>query len=114
MEFTTIFTNALMPTLSENDDIGAISGSGFAFGYLGGLVALVMMLTLFQETANTGKTLIGLDPLFGFDAESRKGTRAVGPLTAIWYVVFMIPFFVWVKEPKTHHQPIRILSLIHI
>jgi UMF1 family MFS transporter len=112
MEFTTIFTNALMPTLSENDDIGAISGSGFAFGYLGGLVALVMMLALFQETANTGKTLIGLDPLFGFDAEAREGTRAVGPLTAIWYVVFMIPFFVWVKEPKTHHQPLRIKAAL--
>ncbi|MBH1973642.1 MAG: MFS transporter [Rhodobacteraceae bacterium] len=112
MEFTTIFTNALMPTLSDHDDIGAISGSGFAFGYLGGLVALVVMLALFQETAITGKTLIGLDPIFGLDAESREGTRAVGPLTAIWYMVFMIPFFVWVKEPKTHHQPIRIKAAL--
>ena len=32
MEFATIFTNALMPTLAEGDDIGKISGSGFAFG----------------------------------------------------------------------------------
>lgn len=101
MEFTTIFTNALMPSLSDRDEVGKISGSGFAFGYLGGLVALILMLVLFAENATTGKTLIGLDPLFGFDSESREGTRFVGPFTAIWYVVFMIPFLLWVKEPKT-------------
>lgn len=100
MEFTTIFTNALMPSLTDHDDLGAVSGSGFAFGYLGGLLALIIMLLLFAENATTGKTLLGIDPLFGFDAESREGTRFVGPLTAVWYAVFMIPFFLWVKEPK--------------
>ena len=34
------------------------------------------------------------------DATNREGTRAVGPLTAIWYMVFMVPFFLWVKDPK--------------
>jgi UMF1 family MFS transporter len=28
----------------------------------------------------------------------REGTRSVGPLTAIWYVVFMVPFFLWVPD----------------
>ena len=100
MEFTTIFTNALMPTLTDHDDIGKISGSGFAFGYLGGLVALILMLALFAENAATGKTLIGIDPIFGLDTESREGTRMVGPLAALWYAVFMIPFFLWVREPR--------------
>ncbi len=108
MEFTTIFTNALMPTLTDHDDIGRVSGSGFAFGYLGGLVSLVVMLTLLAPNANTGLTLIGIEPIFGLDIEAREGTRAVGPLTAIWYAVFMIPFFLWVKEPRTHRQPLRI------
>ena len=108
MEFATIFTNALMPTLTDHDDLGAISGSGFAFGYLGGLLALVIMLLLFAENATTGKTLLGIDPLFGLDAESREGTRAVGPFTALWYAVFMIPFFAWVKEPKTEARRLHI------
>ncbi len=99
MEFATIFTNALMPSLAEGDDIGRISGSGFAFGYLGGLVALFIMLALFADNADTGKTLIGIDPLFGFDTEAREGTRFVGPFAAIWFVVFMIPFALWVREP---------------
>lgn len=100
MEFTTIFTNALMPTLTDHDDIGKISGSGFAFGYLGGLIALIMMLLLFAENATTGKTLLGIDPIFGLDSEAREGTRAVGPFTAIWFALFMIPFFLWVREPR--------------
>ncbi len=112
MEFATIFTNALMPSLSDHDELGAISGSGFAFGYLGGLLALIVMLLLLAENAATGKTLLGIDPILGLDVEAREGTRAVGPFTAIWYVVFMIPFFLWVKEPKTEARPLNIGAAI--
>lgn len=108
MEFATIFTNALMPSLGDHDDLGAISGSGFAFGYLGGFIALLLMLGLFAENSATGKTLFGIDPLFGLDPEAREGTRAVGPFSALWYAVFMIPFFLWVKEPKVEPRPIRL------
>jgi len=108
MEFATIFTNALMPSLTQADDLGAISGSGFAFGYMGGLVALVLMLLFFAENANTGLTLLGIEPLFGLDPEAREGTRFVGPFTAIWFVVFMIPFFLWVREPKTDARPLHL------
>lgn len=101
MEFATTFTNALLPDLGTRDDIGAISGSGFAFGYFGGVIALFIMLLLFAENGDTGRTLIGLEPAFGLlDAETLQGTRFVGPFTAIWFILFMIPFFLWVKEPK--------------
>ncbi len=99
MEFATIFTNSMLPDLGTKEEIGKISGSGWAFGYVGGLVTLILMLALFGEGAN-GKTMIGIDPIFGLDAATREGTRFVGPLSAIWYVVFMIPFFMWVKDPK--------------
>ncbi len=46
MEFATIFTNAMMPDLGTPKEIGRISGSGWAFGYLGGVLALILMLTL--------------------------------------------------------------------
>jgi len=97
MEFATIFTNALMPDLTSDEEMGKVSGYGFAFGYLGGIIALVIMLLLLAEN-ESGKTLIGLTPLFGLDAAAREGTRSVGPFTAIWFVVFMVPFFLWVRE----------------
>lgn len=108
MEFATIFTNSLMPSLTDGDELGAISGTGFAFGYLGGLVALIIMLALFAESGTTGKTLLGGAPLFGLDPAAREGTRFVGPFSALWYIVFMIPFFLWVREPAGERRPIDI------
>lgn len=104
VEFATIFTNSMLPDLGTKEEIGRISGNGWAFGYVGGLISLVIMLTLFADNAQTGKTLIGIDPILGLDATAREGTRAVGPLTAIWYVVFMIPFFFYVREPRPETQ----------
>jgi UMF1 family MFS transporter len=101
-----------MPSLGNHDDLGAVSGSGFAFGYLGGVIALFLMLALFAENSATGKTLIGIDPILGLDPEAREGTRAVGPFTALWYAVFMIPFFLWVREPKVEARPIRIRAAL--
>ena len=99
MEFATIFTNSFLPELGPKESLGRISGNGWSFGYIGGLIALVIMLALFAEGEN-GLTMIGIPPMLGFDAEMREGTRFVGPLTAIWFAVFMIPFFLWVRDPK--------------
>ena len=100
MEFATIFTNAMLPDLGPRERIGRISGTGWAMGYVGGLLALILMLTLFAESAATGKTLIGIAPILGLDPEMREGTRAVGPLTAIWYLAFMVPFFAWLRDVR--------------
>ncbi|MGI3170116.1 MFS transporter [Pseudooceanicola sp. C21-150M6] len=105
MEFATIFTNSMLPDLGPKEEIGRISGNGWAFGYLGGLVALVLMLTLFAENAATGRTLLGIPPIFGLDPAQREGTRFVGPLTALWFAVFMIPFFFYVRDPKPSRAP---------
>lgn len=96
-EFTTIFTNSMLPSLAPREDIGRISGSGFALGYWGGVTALFIMLVLFAENA-AGVTLLGKPPLFGLDATAREGTRFVGPFTAIWFAIGMVPFFLWVRE----------------
>ncbi|SFA98251.1 MFS transporter, UMF1 family [Poseidonocella pacifica] len=106
MEFATIFTNSMLPDLGPKEAIGRISGNGWAFGYLGGLFALVLMLFFFAESAETGRTLIGFDPaVLGFDTAAREGTRSVGPFVAIWFAVFMIPFFAFVRDPKPPKAP---------
>ncbi len=96
-EFTTIFTNSMLPELAPPTEIGRISGTGFAIGYSGGVLALFIMLLLFAEGTD-GTTLIGLSPPFGLDPALREGTRFVGPFAAVWYIAFMIPFFMWVRE----------------
>ncbi len=100
VEWALIFTNSQLPDLGTEDEIGKISGSGFAFGYLGGLTCLILALVLFVEQPN-GKTIAGLDPLFGLSAEDREGTRSIGPLVSLWFVLFMVPYFMWVREVRT-------------
>ena len=91
------FVNAILPSLGDEDAIGRISGTASAVGYVGGVIALFIMLLLLAEN-DEGVTLIGIAPLFGLDPETREGTRSVGPFIAIWYVVFIIPFFLWVRD----------------
>jgi UMF1 family MFS transporter len=98
MEFATIFTNSYLPELHEDpDERSRISGSGWGFGYAGGVLALLLMIGLFQATG-TGKTMAGLSPFFGLDPETGADTRIVGPFAAIWFAVFMIPFFLYIKD----------------
>ena len=92
------FVNAILPSLGTKEEVGRISGSGAAFGYWGGVVALAIMLLLFVEQDN-GKTIfVNLDPAFGLNADEKEGTRFVGPFIAIWYAIFMIPFFLFVRD----------------
>ncbi|MEM8848515.1 MAG: MFS transporter [Pseudomonadota bacterium] len=97
-EYTTIFTNAMLPGLAPRDQIGRISGTGYALGYAGGVVALAIMLLLFVDD-EAGRTFLDGVPAFGLDGTAREGTRIVGPFTALWYALFMIPFFLWVRQP---------------
>ncbi|MDW4498268.1 MFS transporter [Sulfitobacter sp. D35] len=93
MEFATIFTNSYLPDLTPDAGTrGRISGSGWAFGYAGGVLALIIMIAFFQD-AGGGRTMAGLAPLFGLDPATGADTRVVGPFVAIWFAVFMVPFF---------------------
>ena len=94
------FVNAILPSLGNKDEVGRISGSGAAFGYWGGVVSLFIMLLLLAEN-DQGVTLLGNPPLFGLDPELREGTRSVGPFIAIWFAIFMVPFFLWVRDDPT-------------
>ena len=96
-ELAYIFANAQLPELGEGDEIGALSGSGFATGYVGGVISLIIVLTLFVAQGN-GKTVIGIDPIFGLDPLTKEGTRLVGPFVAVWAIVFSIPYFLWMNE----------------
>ena len=102
-ELALVFTNAVLPSLGGQNDVGKISGNGAALGYTGGILSLFIMLFFFFDDG--GKTFIGLEPGFGLlDPEKREGTRAVGPLISIWFIIFMVPYFLWVQEDKNPNR----------
>ncbi len=98
VEFAAVFNNAMMPSLAPRSELGKLSGSAWGLGYLGGLFSLIIVLGLLSAQPETGKTLLGLDPLFGFTAEGREGDRASGPLTALWMAVFLLPMFLFTPD----------------
>ena len=97
-EYTAVFTNAIMPSLVPHSELGRLSGAGWACGYFGGLASLFLVAGLIVPMGDSGKTMFGLTPLFALDTASREGDRIVGPLSAVWYLVFMIPFFLFVPD----------------
>src|SRR5438270_7616819 len=93
VEFATVFNNAMMPTLVPPDQIGRLSGTGWATGYVGGIVSLILVLGFLAASPETGRTLFGFLPLFGLDPVTHQGDRITGPLTGIWFIVFVLPMF---------------------
>jgi UMF1 family MFS transporter len=97
-ELGTVFTNAMMSSLVPEEKLGRLSGVGWAAGYVGGLVSLVLMAGFVVGEPSSGKTLLGLDPLVQLNAATRQSDRLVGPFSALWYVVFVIPLFLFTPD----------------
>src|SRR5689334_14259991 len=93
VEFATVFNNAMMPTLVPPDRIGRLSGTGWATGYIGGILSLILVLGFLAASPESGRTLFGFKPLFGLDPASHQGDRISGPLTGVWFVIFVLPMF---------------------
>ena len=97
-ELATVFTNAMMPSLIGNDRLGTLSGLGWATGYVGGLVSLALIAGLVVADPHTGKTLLGLLPVLPLDTATREGDRLVGPFSAVWFLVFVLPLFLFTPD----------------
>ncbi|MEN3289033.1 MAG: transporter, family, partial [Bradyrhizobium sp.] len=104
VEFATVFNNAMMPTLVPPERIGRLSGTGWATGYVGGIASLILVLGFLAANPESGRTLFGLTPLFGLDPAAHEGDRISGPLTGIWFVVFVLPMFLLTPDYPAQHR----------
>src|SRR6266478_239934 len=106
VEFATVFNNAMMPTLVPPDRIGRLSGTGWATGYVGGILSLILVLGFLAANPETGRTLFGFVPLFGLDPVTHQGDRITGPLTGIWFIIFVLPMFLLTPDYPAK-RPVR-------
>ncbi|MGJ4952722.1 MFS transporter [Bradyrhizobium sp. HKCCYLS20291] len=104
VEFATVFNNAMMPTLVPPERIGRLSGTGWATGYVGGILSLVIVLGFLAANPDTGRTLFGVTPLFGLDPLTHQGDRISGPLTGIWFILFVLPMFLFTPDFPARHR----------
>ena len=86
-----VFCNAYLPDIAPREKIGRVSGYGWSFGYAGGLLALALCFILFVQPEV---------PAFGFSTELGENIRATNLFIAIWFAIFSIPTFLWVKDAK--------------
>ena len=80
-----VFYNALLPQVSNNQNIGRVSGLGVAFGYLGAIAGLLMVKPFVEGN------------FFGFSLFDGGREKAFIP-TAVFFLIFSLPLFILVKE----------------
>jgi len=81
-----MFYNSFLPELSNRDNTGTVSGFGFAMGYLGGLITLLIIFPLLGG---------------GLEAPNLTGIRMIFVMTAVFFLVFSIPSFLFLKDKPT-------------
>ena len=91
-----VFLNAYLPEIAPKNKIGRISGYGWSFGYVGGLLALsaCFIFLVFPESP--------INPLTGsvLNKNSFEHIRIINVIIAIWLAIFSIPTFLFVKSNK--------------
>jgi UMF1 family MFS transporter len=117
-EFAIVFNNAQLPHLVPPERMGRLSGLGWGMGYLGGLLALFVVL-LITRPGMFGIAVPEGKLLFGLDEAAHDVERWLGPASALWLIVFIIPMFLFVPDaPRSGLSKIAaakrgILSLIN-
>lgn len=100
-EFSIVFNDSMMPRLVPSDEIGRLSNIAWGLGYLGGMIVLIGVVALLAADPQKGTTIIGIQPLFGLDVAQGEDARITGPISAVWYLVFVIPMFLFTPDaPK--------------
>ncbi|WP_348642638.1 MFS transporter [Neorhizobium sp. P12A] len=97
-EFSIVFNDSMMPRLVPKDDVGRLSNTAWGLGYLGGMIVLIAVVALLAGNPQTGKTILGLTPLFGLDANLGEDARVTGPISAVWYLLFVLPMFFFTPD----------------
>lgn len=82
-----VFYDSLLVHIAEPDEVDRASTAGYALGYVGGGLALILCLAMILQPET-----------FGF-AGTAEATRATFLVTAVWWLLFTIPLFRKVPEP---------------
>ena len=87
-EIAAVNSNAMLIGIANPKNVGRISGLGWGFGYLGGIIALVIVVVL--DTFDW----------FGMPTDNGLAYRLIAVGCAVWAIVFAIPIFLNVPEPS--------------
>ncbi len=93
MEVASVYHNALLPSIVSPARVGLLSGVGYGLQYVGSIGTLVLWLVFFSWPET---------PLFDLDRDRFEVERIIGPLVAIWTVLFTLPLLLFTPDrPRT-------------
>ena len=81
-----VFYDAFLPNLTEKKNFGRVSGYGFAMGYVGALAVLLIVMFMLPESTSP---------------DYYYYIRLTFVVAALFFFVFSIPLFLFVREPQT-------------
>ncbi len=88
-----LFYNAFLPEVASPDRVDAVSAKGFAYGYVGSVILLILNLVLIEKYN-----------WFGFESKALP-TRLSFLMVGFWWVLFaQIPFRVLRDNPAHTHK----------
>ncbi|MGM7678689.1 MFS transporter [Microbacterium sp. A94] len=87
-EIAAVNSNAMLIGIANPKTVGKVSGLGWGFGYIGGIIALVLVVVFFMAD------------WFGLATENGLPFRLIAVGCAIWAIIFSIPIFLNVPEPS--------------
>ncbi len=91
MELIFVLYNSLLSKTSNKSSVGEVSGYAWSAGYIGGLLSLIICLALFIFPENLP---------FGILKENGADVRSCMLFISFWLIIFCIPLFIYVEEPK--------------
>ncbi|WP_250958554.1 MFS transporter [Rhizobium sp. CG5] len=97
-EFSIVFNDSMMTRLVNRDNVGRVSNIAWGLGYLGGMIVLISVVLFLAASPETGRTVLGITPLFGLDPAAGEDARITGPISALWYLVFILPMFLFTPD----------------
>ncbi|MBX3041741.1 MAG: MFS transporter [Bdellovibrionaceae bacterium] len=95
---STVFYDALLPSIARGTQMDDVSSQGYAMGYLGG-----GLLFLFN-------VIMVLKPEFFGLADKTQAVKVSFALVGIWWLVFSLPLWRNVPEPKSDVRKIGFLK----
>jgi MFS transporter, UMF1 family len=99
-EYGSVAHNAMLPSIARGADVGRVSGLGLGIGAIGGMSALCVVLfgIAWPASPDIHFSFLPSRPLFGLDPAKFEHARVVGPIAAIWMVIFIIPLLLWTPD----------------
>jgi MFS transporter, UMF1 family len=97
-EFSAVFHNSLLPTLTTQKGIAGLSGLGLALGNAAGICLLLFLLVAFALPGVVHWPFLPAHPLFGLDHATYEPERLAGTVCAIWLIAFSSLLFMFTPD----------------